>query len=172
MIYTDRVRPEWVDYNGHMSEAFYVLVFGYATDAVYDAIGLDDAFRTANAVSAYTVEAHIRYLREVPEGAGITVRSRICGYDDKRLLLLHEMAESSGLRVASDASQVPKKSLVATAEILAIHVQTEPTPKTTAFMPPIRDAIAARYRPLTENDPAPVAVGKGIQIPVPSAPGP
>lgn len=157
MIYTDRVRPEWVDYNGHMSEAFYVLVFGYATDAVYDAIGLDDAFRRANAVSAYTVEAHVRYLREVPEGAAITVRSRICGYDDKRLLLLHEMVAD------------PENRLVATAEILAIHVQTEPAPKTVAFMPAIRDAVAARYRPLTDDDPAPVAVGKGVQVPVPPA---
>jgi acyl-CoA thioesterase FadM len=30
------VRPEWVDYNGHMSEAYYVLIFGDATDAFYD----------------------------------------------------------------------------------------------------------------------------------------
>ena len=28
------VRPEWIDYNGHLSEAYYVLVFGHATDAV------------------------------------------------------------------------------------------------------------------------------------------
>ncbi len=160
MVYTDRVRSDWVDYNGHMSEAFYVLVFGYATDAVYDVIGLDDAFRRANAVSAYTVEAHIRYLREVPEGAEIAVRSRICGYDDKRLLLLHEMVAE------------PKNGLAATAEILAIHVQTEPAPKTSAFMPPIRDAIAARYRPLTETDPGSVAVGNGVQIPVPPSSAP
>lgn len=159
MVYTDRVRPEWVDYNGHMSEAFYVLVFGYATDAVYDAIGLDDAFRRANAVSAYTVEAHIRYMQEAPEGAEITVRSRICGYDEKRLLLLHEMHMG------------PEQRLAATAEILAIHVQTDPTPKTMAFLPSIRDAIAARYRPLTDDDPAPAAVGKGIRIPVPPATG-
>ncbi len=30
--YEGPVKPEWIDYNGHMSEAFYVLVFGYETD--------------------------------------------------------------------------------------------------------------------------------------------
>ena len=28
---------EWIDYNGHLSEPYYVLVFGHATDAVMDA---------------------------------------------------------------------------------------------------------------------------------------
>ena len=28
-----RVRPEWIDYNGHLSEGYYVVVFGFATDA-------------------------------------------------------------------------------------------------------------------------------------------
>lgn len=155
MTYRDRVRPQWVDYNGHMSEAFYVLVFGYATDAVYDAIGLDAAFRTEHAVSAYTVEAHVRYLREVPEGAEIKVASRICGYDAKRILLLHEMFAASEM------------TLAATAEILAVHVQTAPVPKSAPFLPEVREAVAARYRPLSDGDPAPVAVGRGIQVPVP-----
>src|SRR5699024_6511063 len=34
------VREDWIDYNGHLSEAYYVLVFGFATDTAMDALGL------------------------------------------------------------------------------------------------------------------------------------
>lgn len=32
--YETPVLPEWVDYNGHLRDAFYLLVFSYATDAL------------------------------------------------------------------------------------------------------------------------------------------
>ncbi|NEE34610.1 thioesterase, partial [Streptomyces sp. SID7982] len=48
------VRPEWIDYNGHMSEAFYVLVFGYATDAMMIETGLHAGYRESTGCSLYT----------------------------------------------------------------------------------------------------------------------
>jgi len=80
------VLPEWVDYNGHMSEPYYVLIFGNATDAFYDHIGMDDATRRATATSIYTVEAHINYLREVRAGRSFTVVSREEKYQAKSLI--------------------------------------------------------------------------------------
>ena len=38
-LHAEPVRPEWIDYNGHLSEAYYVLVFGNATDALYEVHG-------------------------------------------------------------------------------------------------------------------------------------
>jgi len=67
-LYRTTVSPDWIDYNGHMSEAYYALVFGSATDAFYDLIGMDDAFRRATFTSVYTVEAHAGLPR--PENAG------------------------------------------------------------------------------------------------------
>ena len=58
--YHCNVLSEWVDYNGHMSEAFYVLVFGHATDALYEQAGMGDAYRAHSGCSLYTVESHIR----------------------------------------------------------------------------------------------------------------
>ena len=46
-IHRDTVRPEWVDYNGHLRDAFYMLIFSLSTDAFMDRIGLDDAGRTS-----------------------------------------------------------------------------------------------------------------------------
>ena len=39
------VEPDWVDYNGHMNLAFYVLAFDRATDHFYDQLGIGIAYR-------------------------------------------------------------------------------------------------------------------------------
>lgn len=54
--YHDTVRDEWIDYNGHLSEAFYVLVFGDATTNLMEHVGIDERYRTENDASLYTVD--------------------------------------------------------------------------------------------------------------------
>ena len=54
-IYRAVVEPDWIDYNGHMNVAYYVLVFDRATDAFLDYIGLDDALRAAAGSSTFSV---------------------------------------------------------------------------------------------------------------------
>ncbi|OSM43833.1 thioesterase family protein [Nesterenkonia sp. PF2B19] len=107
-VYETQVAAEWIDYNGHMSEAFYVLVFGYATDQAMEHLGMGPAYREASGCSLYTVEAHVRYLREVGLGAPLTVRTRVVGEGPKKLHLAHEMHSGA--------------ELVATEEILGLHV--------------------------------------------------
>lgn len=108
LVHREWVRPEWLDYNGHLSEAFYVLVFGHATDGLLDAMGLDADYRERNGCSLYTVEAHVRYLQEVPGERELTVSSVVAAFDAKRVHVCHEMY------VAGE--------LVATEELLAVHV--------------------------------------------------
>ena len=128
----ERVRPEWIDYNGHLSEAYYVLVFGHATDALMDHIGLDAAYRTRTGNSLYTVEAHVRYLAEVPGEAELTVTTRVLGADAKRVRLTHEMTVAGRLR--------------ATEEIMALHVDGE-AGRTTPFPDATREALTALQAP-------------------------
>lgn len=45
-IYRDTVKPEWVDYNGHLRDAFYMLIYSLSTDALMDRIELDEAGRS------------------------------------------------------------------------------------------------------------------------------
>lgn len=71
-LYHTRVRPEWVDYNGHMSEAYYVLVFGYTSDAFLDLIGMDEIYRRGT-------------------GHSLAVSTQVLGADAKRVRLFHTM---------------------------------------------------------------------------------
>lgn len=107
-VWREPVREEWIDYNGHLSEAYYVLVLGHATDNVMAYVGLGPSYREAADASLYTVEAHVRYLDEVPAGVGLEVQSRIIGATGKLLWIWHELWSEGRLR--------------ATEEILGVHV--------------------------------------------------
>ena len=113
IIWREQVHDDWIDYNGHLTEGYYGVVFGNATDAVFDAVGLDAAYRNANDSSVYTVEAHVRFLAEVPPGVELEVRSSVIGVTTKLLRIWHEMwlddrvcatQESLGLHVTARRS--------------------------------------------------------------------
>ena len=125
VIHREPVRDEWIDYNGHLSEPYYVLVFGHATDAVMDAVGLGPEYREADRASLFTVEAHVRYLDQVSPGEELEVRSEIIGATGKLLWIWHEMYADGRLR--------------ATEEVLGVHVDTE-SGRSSAFP----DEVAAR----------------------------
>ncbi|MER5421112.1 thioesterase family protein [Streptosporangium canum] len=127
------VRDEWIDANGHLSEAYYVLVFGEATEHAMAHVGMAPAYRTETGCSLFTVEAHLRYLDQVLPGERLEVRTTVIGVDAKRLLLWHEMAAGGRLR--------------ATAEVLGVHVDI-PSGRSRPFPDGVRAAAEARLRPV------------------------
>jgi carnitine 3-dehydrogenase len=95
-VHQAAVVPEWIDYNGHMTEFRYLEVLADATDAVLRRIGIDSAY-IAQRGSYYTVETHIRHLAEARSGERIDVATRLLGHDDKRLHLYHEARTDRGV---------------------------------------------------------------------------
>ena len=70
-----RVLPEWIDANGHMNMAYYVVLFDQATDLMYETLGVGQAYREATGNSTFTVETHTLYEREVRVGERVRVTS-------------------------------------------------------------------------------------------------
>ena len=85
------VRPEWADYNNHLNDAFYLVIFSHATDAMMDQIGLDAAERERTKHSLFTAELHLNYLKEVKVGTEVRVETTFLGHDAKRLHIFHTM---------------------------------------------------------------------------------
>ncbi|WP_374652786.1 thioesterase family protein [Dongia sp.] len=85
------VRPEWVDYNNHLNDAFYLVIFSHATDAMMDQIGLDAAGRERGKHSLFTAELHLNYLKEVKVDTEVRVETMFLGFDAKRLHIFHTM---------------------------------------------------------------------------------
>ena len=101
-LHAEHVRPEWVDYNGHMNVAYYVLVFDHATDAVLDHLDIGTAYREATGCSVFVAEMHVTYEDEALEGERLEVESRLSGFDGKRIILFHEMRNARGAVIASN----------------------------------------------------------------------
>jgi acyl-CoA thioester hydrolase len=95
-LHTESVRPEWIDYNGHMNVAYYMLAFDHATDALLDHLDLGDAYRRRSGHSNFVVEAHVTYARELAEGDGMRFTTQILAADAKRLHVLHRMVTDEG----------------------------------------------------------------------------
>ena len=59
-IHTERVRPEWIDHNGHMNVAFYLMAFDEAAGAVAKEIGYTNEYRRANNIGTVRTSHQIR----------------------------------------------------------------------------------------------------------------
>ena len=145
------VRPEWIDGNGHMNLAYYVVVFDHATDAFCDLVGLGEAYRQASNNGIFAVETHTLYGRELRAGELVRVRTTLLGADAKRFHLAHEMTHAGeGVRAAAQ-------------EILFLHVDLGAR-RVTPFPP----ALAARMRGAVADHaglPRPDWIGRRIAMP-------
>lgn len=144
------VAPEWIDYNGHMNVAYYVLAFDRATDRLLDYLGIGEAYRRTTNHSIFALEAHVTYERELRASDPFTIGSRLIDADRKRLHLFHTMTKG-------DAGE-----LAATIEVMALHVdlagpRSAPIPAE-AFAK--IEALLAAHRQL----PVPPQLGRKIGI--------
>ena len=100
------VAPDWVDYNGHMNDAAYALVFSRASDALMDRIGLDSAARKASGHTLFTLQVMLHYFKEAREGAALSVSCHVLEHDEKRLRVWLEMRAGRGGEVLAASEQL------------------------------------------------------------------
>lgn len=151
-LYRTPVEPDWVDYNGHMTEAAYLTAAGWASDALFRYIGDDEAYRAAGH-SFYTVETHIHFIREVAVHEPILFTTQILGVDAKRVHLLHAMHHG-----ADDG-------LLCTVEQMLVHVDMN-AGRSAPILPHVAaalDAVAAAHAAL----PVRSQVGSVMRLPPP-----
>jgi acyl-CoA thioester hydrolase len=131
-IYRTAVQPEWIDYNGHLRDAYYGLIVSLATDALMDRVGLDADYRTRTGGTLYTLELHLHYLQEIKRTDTVDVTVRIAGCDHKRIHAAFELAGSGA------------EALAATAEVMLVHViQRDGHAGSAPFPPAVSAALAA-----------------------------
>lgn len=147
----ETVQKDWLDYNGHLNEAYYVLVFSHASDSFMDQIGMDHLAPERRSVnSLYTLETHICYLQECGEGTPLEVTLQLLDWDEKRLHYIQSMvATDSGL-------------LLATAEMMLLHVDMT-GPKAAPFPGDVRSRVEAVWA-AHKDLPRPKQAGRTIAI--------
>jgi acyl-CoA thioester hydrolase len=130
-LYQTAILPQWIDYNGHLRDAYYALIVSHAIDALMERIGVDAAYQQRTGCTLYTVETHIHYLHEVKQADTALLSVRIAGADAKRIHAAFELLRAGHSGVA------------ASAEAMLLHVCRQgETARTTPFPPAVTAAIA------------------------------
>jgi acyl-CoA thioester hydrolase len=70
-------RPEWIDYNGHVTDAAYAAIAAEANEAALAAIGLSEPYRQATGRALYTARLEIDFRSEISATALLEVRSAV-----------------------------------------------------------------------------------------------
>ena len=111
--HSDMVKPEWIDFNGHFNAGFYVVCFDDAIESWMDFIGLGRPHREVHAVTTFSAQNHVTYVREVQEGANLKVTTQLLGFDWKRVHAIQVMWN------------VDENFIAATCEVMSLHVSEE-----------------------------------------------
>jgi acyl-CoA thioesterase FadM len=149
--YRTAIDPAWIDYNGHLRDAYYGLILSHATDDMMDHLGLDAAYRERTQCTLYTLEVHIRYLHEVMVSDEIEVQTYVLDADRKRL---HVACRFGCARLAEPA---------ASADAMLIHVRRAGKPSSAPFPPEIGARIDLLKR--GADRPAPAPASRRLEIP-------
>ena len=104
------VLPEWIDINGHMNVAYYVLAFDLSVDTFWARLGITDEYIETAKCSTFAVESHVTYQMELKQDDPYLITSQILAYDEKRIHQFQRMYHGE------------EKFLAATAEWMNLHV--------------------------------------------------
>src|SRR3972149_6388235 len=122
-LYSGRVEPSWIDYNGHMNAAYY-----HGPDHFLRRIGLGEEYVEREKGSMFALEDHIVYMKELREGEPFRVTLQLLGFDEKRLHFFLRMFHGE------------KGFLAATCEHLSIFVDMKE--RRSALIPPhVKEAL-------------------------------
>ena len=100
------VRPEWCDYNHHLSDFQFGRIFGDAMESLYRRVGIDDDYRRTAGATFYTVESQVRHLVEAKAGEPLYTTTQVLDVNDKRLRVFHQLHRRSDDRLLATAEQM------------------------------------------------------------------
>ncbi|MFT7649486.1 MAG: acyl-CoA thioester hydrolase [Candidatus Poriferisodalaceae bacterium] len=149
--YRDVVRPQWIDFNGHMNAGYYLVAFDDAISPWMAFVGLDAEHRSEARVTTFSVENHITYERELREATNIGVTTQLLAYDRKRIHAMQLMYN------------LDEGHLAATNEVMSLHI-SEDTRRVTEM----HDTILTRLGHIWEAHrglPIPDQVGSLMAVP-------
>ena len=129
--YRAKILADWIDYNGHLRDAYYGLIASYAVDEVMDQLGLDAAYRQTTHCTLYSLELHLHFLHEVKSTDDLEVATSVLDFDRKRI--------HAGLKFRCSGVSEP----VAIADMMLLHVQQGENPAAAPFPETVFNELVA-----------------------------
>ena len=153
-LYEVTVGPQWVDYNGHMSEWCYLLVMGDSSDAFFRYIGIDDGYRDSPTLAVHRRRRTSGTSTRSTRGSGWCSP---CGCSTQT-----PSASTSPRDAGADRRAGVAPTLVATGEQLLLHVDSGPAGSRRCH-PCCRTASSGCTR-RTRCSPVPTWVGQPVGL--------
>lgn len=147
---TMRVDPAWIDYNGHMNMAYYLVLFDRAIDEALAVAGLGPDYLETRGASYFTAEIHTVYRRELSQREEVRVTVQLIDHDEKRIHAYLEVRESREGWVA------------ATCEKLFLHVDMSER-RVCPFPQDIQSNLAA-MKAAHARLPRPEVLGRSVSL--------
>ena len=129
-----RVPEAWIDYNGHMNVAYYVLAFDQCVDYLLESLGIGESYAASGVGSSFTLQSHVLYLAEVGLGDPLRIEAQLLDHDSKRLHYFMQMFHAE------------KDFLSATCEQVSLHIDLK-----TRRSAPFPDVAASRIEMLART---------------------
>lgn len=145
------IRPEWIDYNGHLNMAYYQVLFDQAIDEAFGLVGLGPDYVQERQASFFLVESRMRYRRELTLADPVRATLQFIDFDDKRLHYAMELRHSADGWLAADC------------EHLAINVDLA-TRRAAPFPADILANLAV-VKAAHADLPRPEGLGEGVAMP-------
>ncbi len=143
------IKPEWIDFNGHLNMAYYNVLFDTAFDDVCVILGLGPEYAEARKLTTYTGEIHLCYLQELHLEHKVVGTFQLIDFDEKRMHVYQELRHVDGW-------------LAATCEGMSLHVDMT-GPKVAPYPQDIYENIQNLAKRQTSL-PKPEKVGRKIEI--------
>lgn len=141
------VRPEWIDHNGHMNVAYYVVAFDEATDAIYERWGLGMDYPATSGCSVFTLGINVDYFAELFVDDPVRITTQLVDISDKCIHYFHRMYHGDSGK------------LIANNECLCINVNLG-----TRKPQPFPDDVATQLNAARADQPPPYGFGRKLQI--------
>ena len=144
------IKPDWIDFNGHMNVGYYVVAFNLGSLAFLDAVGLGRTYPERRGGSTFALEMHVTYDREIHKDDPFVIHTRVLDCDQKRIHMYHEMRHGTEGWLAS------------TNEIVTMHINMKER-RSAPFPDDIMETLN-RIKDAHANLPTPSGVGRKIGI--------
>jgi len=144
------VRPEWIDYNGHMNVGYYLLPFEQAAKPFFQWLGLGTPYREESGCTLFAAEAHLTFEQEVTQGDRLRFDTYLLGYRAKVVNVIYLMYH------------VEEGFLAATNEVVYINVDST-TRRSRAF-PEHHIKFLAEVAKAHAQLPRPTQAGRKIEV--------
>ena len=106
-----KILSDWIDYNGHMNVAYYLLIFDkFGADNLNNIFNMGEHSAKTSGMSTMMVETNISYNQELKLDDEVDINLLYFDHDKKRLQYKFEMIHKN------------KKYLASTFEALALYV--------------------------------------------------